>query len=242
MKNLKTRDPITRQVLVGDISPEDWDRFTLYAPYVRVIGVTPNALNWEIDPSVFFFLSRMSEGRPFLPNLEELLWGQTVLSDTAGILFLVSPSLRRLHFRAYDNSSPSLIAMKRYGNLDIQTKPLRRDHVLHMLLDMIISKAVNVEHLTLSGTLPPITLTPLLNCQRLRALHLHWSLDDVDVGIVQIMDVLARIPTLTSLRMSATVWHDLHGSLPRLEHLESFGILGNRLREGYLSPTLSALD
>lgn len=74
---------------------------TRYAAYVRIIDPEEHEhtsivddpewphQNSSIDPSVFFYLSRMNEGRPLLPNLQELSWTQRSLG---GIGMLASQS------------------------------------------------------------------------------------------------------------------------------------------------------
>ncbi|KZT74118.1 hypothetical protein DAEQUDRAFT_754079 [Daedalea quercina L-15889] len=224
-------------VLVDDISHEDWERFTRYAAYVRVVNLDKHDRKSTIDPSVYSEISRKNEGRPPLPHLKELRWKQVAAGDET-ILTVIPSSLRRLCFQAKDHVSATPSYRRSHRSLTGLGELHPRDCALRTLLNAVLTKGSDVEHLTLRGISNPMIFAPLSKCERLRALDIILSLHNPDVGIIQIMEAFTSISTLTTLKLVVRNWCELEEHLRQLEQFETFQPLA-RLREGKWAKTTS---
>ncbi|KAH9831616.1 uncharacterized protein C8Q71DRAFT_910621 [Rhodofomes roseus] len=88
----------TLQVLSGEVSPADWERFQYYAGLVHICLHDYDA---TIDPSVYLQLSLYNGGKPLLPSLRYLQWQQQSC-NTYDLLHIIGPSLRRVRLRIGD--------------------------------------------------------------------------------------------------------------------------------------------
>lgn len=181
-----------------------------YSAHVRVLDLgfseRLHDRNVVADPYVYDHLSHMNNDKPLLPHLREMSWSQKGASDRR-IVYLIPPTLRRLHIRTHDGSDNPRMLMYRSRYLrDIERRrykePRRRDHVLRWILREVLPKAVNLEHLTLDGFHHLTTLVPVSGCPRLETLEVRSSLANSTVDVSQLIATFGSLTTLSRLTMS----------------------------------------
>ncbi|KAF9817778.1 hypothetical protein IEO21_03237 [Rhodonia placenta] len=87
-------------LLREEILPGEWTRFEQYAHRVRILTrLGPS----KLEPAALVQLFRLTEGKPLLPNIEEIEYEEWHAFDPS-ILFLVAPSLRILRVNIWRNT------------------------------------------------------------------------------------------------------------------------------------------
>lgn len=206
-----------------------------YAAYVRVLDLGCSeghrGRNIIIDPSVYGSLFHMNDSRPLLPRLREMSWSQRGSSDRR-IVYLICPTLRRLHIRTKDGAdNPRMSFYRSRYHRDIERRrykePRRRDYVLRWILREVLPKGVNLEHLTLDGIHHFMLLAPVSRCPRLETLDLPSSLANWNMDVPQLISTLGGIARLTRLTMSVDQGWDIEEDVlqPTIQQFESLETL-----------------
>lgn len=87
-------------LLREEILPGEWTRFEQYARRVRILTrLGPS----KLEPAALVQLFRLTNGKPLLPNIEEIEYEEWHAFDPS-ILFLVTPSLRILRVNVSRNT------------------------------------------------------------------------------------------------------------------------------------------
>lgn len=192
------------QVLEGDISPSDWERFQYYAALVRVCLYDYDP---TIDSSVYMQLSLRNGNKPLLPNLRYLKWQQQSCNGSE-LLYIIGPSVRRLEF---DYASKAW----RSG------RARRRDYALKALLDSASSRAPNVEDLHIYGVQHPNTLSAIRGWTNLQHVYVHHVVE------FAALILLSSLESLTSLRMDISHLRDTEETCDGFGRLESLTVEGD---------------
>ena len=181
-----------------------------YSAHVRVLDLgfseRLHDRNVVVDPFVYDYLSHMNNDKPLLPHLREMSWSQKSASDRR-IVYLISPTLRRLRIRTHDGSdNPGMLMYRSRYLRGVEHRrykaPRRRDDVLCWILREVLPRAVNLQHLTLDGFHHLMMLNPVSKCPRLETLELRSSLANSTVDVAQLVAVFGSIVTLSQLTMS----------------------------------------
>ncbi|KAH9928386.1 uncharacterized protein B0H18DRAFT_1118059 [Fomitopsis serialis] len=191
----------TRQVLEGDISPSDWERFQYYAALVRVCLYDYDP---TIDSSVYMQLSLRNGNKPLLPNLRYLKWQQQSCNGSE-LLYIIGPSVRRLEF---DYASKAW----RSG------RARRRDYALKALLDSASSRAPNhvyVHHVVEFAALKMLSSLESLTSLRMDISHLRDTEETCD-GFGRLESLTVEGDESTSSGAEVTT----EGCRRRLENLQ----------------------
>ena len=240
------------QVLTDNPGPEDWTRFIHYSARVRILDLGCSERHHSrsiiVDLSVYECLSQMNDGKPLLPHLRELSWSQKGANDRR-IIYLASPTLRRLHIQTKDGSENLRMVLHRSRYLrDIigrrrYKEPRRRDHALRCILREVLLRAVNLEHLTLDGVHHLATIAPVSSCPRVETLELRCSLANSTVDVPRLIATLGGLATLARLTMPVDQTWELEDdilqpSVHRFESLETL-CLSTRIGKKPQSPALA---
>ncbi|KAI0080120.1 hypothetical protein K474DRAFT_1658389 [Panus rudis PR-1116 ss-1] len=173
------RDEQYIYTLSAPVHPKHWARFQSYARRIRTFVYTPNGC---IHSSVFPGLAAMLDGQPLMPSLRRMLWVKAFSLGDDMKLF-ISPSLREVEVSLIGR--PSLVATD--------------SHDLEALLHSLVHIAVDLEHLTVEGSVTTKSTSYIAGFKRLRSLNLNGAGSWVDL---EAFYALAALPFLETLRIN----------------------------------------
>ncbi|KZT03187.1 uncharacterized protein LAESUDRAFT_814833 [Laetiporus sulphureus 93-53] len=181
--------------LRGPISAKEWDRFKLYAQYIKSAEISSRS--WTIHPSVLAHISQRNDGAPLLPFLQDLVWTQHSSLDTSLEKF-VSSTTRSLHFIYAGQGHP------RGAQCD------GTDFAMKFLFERVSARAASLEKLWIEGLDHSSSVLPFSVCESLNAVELSLK-DELDPDV---LGMLASLTCLTEL----CLWNlEMRGSVAAVQ-------------------------
>ncbi len=172
------------QVLVQDITPEQWLRFRAYAKRVRALEGAYQARS--VDPSVWLLLEHRCEGTPLLPNLRRVQLNIRLSLPGEAFYFLTaSVTDLQMNIESADfNATPT-------------------PDVAGVLYRLILVKLPHLRTLKVTGGLNELRPHYLEPITTLQSLH---RLDMLDSGAMFDHAMLESVSSIASLRI---LWMDI---------------------------------
>ncbi|KAI0364960.1 hypothetical protein BV20DRAFT_973786 [Pilatotrama ljubarskyi] len=190
-KDSEDEDSRYYYLLVDEVSEKEWERFHLYAGYVRIIREEPP--HCLVQPSVFFYLSRFCGDQPLFPHLQELTWRAMTLHHTELVL-LVTPTLRKL-----------VVELGYQHDSDV----LEVEHAaLNLLLHMTTPRLPGLQELVIASTStrhvrPQAKICAWMSLAQLS--HLRVLYLDCEITNTGFVAALARLPDLAELTIALSL-------------------------------------
>ncbi|TBU45657.1 hypothetical protein BD309DRAFT_955635 [Dichomitus squalens] len=129
-------------VLSGEILPHEWERFLVYAQYVRTVDSASRPVGFaaqtRIAPSVWSHMGRLACGNPLLPNLQELGW-VVPSPQCTGILPFLSPTIAQLNIVCFGIDGDAAADIEHEWNVALQA-----------ILPTVFSVACQITRLTMT--------------------------------------------------------------------------------------------
>ncbi|KAM5537991.1 hypothetical protein V8D89_008467 [Ganoderma adspersum] len=170
-------------MISGNILPQEFARFRELGGFLQAVAPSDCICEFDTPNSdVWYYLSRISGGKPLFPSLRELHWAIRQPSS-AGILFLLTSSLRRLTICYSDDNQDSDEWQLGQG----------------MLFRTIFDVAPLLTHLTfadINHMLLSACLSNVNNLQGLRVLSLCQNVS-VDLDILRSLSSIGSLEELS---------------------------------------------
>ncbi|KAH9924459.1 uncharacterized protein B0H18DRAFT_1119984 [Fomitopsis serialis] len=209
------RDRTSDYILFGRLSSEDLHRFQLYAQRIITLHIDREySESQPIHPSVLLSLYRALGHQPLLPRLRTLSWRHDDLADH-DVLYFVSPSLRSLSFRFFDDVNTVT------ENIDGVT----RKFLYETLCEQVATAAPGLETLTVMSYATPYYFVPFGKCGGLREVAITGQPSQYThgLGALSSLDNLTRL----HLRDASELGQDVVQELPGFRGLKAVRIEGD---------------
>ncbi|KZT63430.1 hypothetical protein DAEQUDRAFT_815657 [Daedalea quercina L-15889] len=215
--------------VVERITPQQWARFQEYARRVRGLSWTLSR-GVSIHQMVWTILERQLKGQYLLPRLHSLVIYELDVDEPAGLMLLLSPSLRILRLSFVETEIP--LPVRTSTSTPSLTRPTPAGILIQLMLSALPQLSQFWIETGLPKDFPPSYLSSLAHLERLEKLDLLYS------GAVVDYAVLRYISNLTSLR---TV--QMKVSLNGIDHSEPLRLGGpfQELEDIHLAGSISDL-
>ncbi|KAJ7114624.1 hypothetical protein C8R43DRAFT_1039051 [Mycena crocata] len=194
-------------ILLGQVHPKEWSRFTSYAARIRTLYHTNNLQGEvKIDGSVFAQIGQLSQGQPLFPRLQQLFFTATWLPVPELLLFQTE-NLVHLYFvcedtRLHDYSLASYLASTPEG--------------------------CQLRELSFSGPTSQLALASISKfpLQRLSISKVPWNIDTATISIISRLDNLTNL-SLDVAHLALNGLHNYPEMCPALQNLSLDGSIRN---------------